>query len=88
LNEQCLELLSEQAVLRSANAPPMFKELVDLWSQLDVVSRRRAAACPFLPKTFLITGLACPIGSLRMARSSSAIAPNRVQERMPADVRS
>jgi hypothetical protein len=48
LNEQCLELLAEQAVLRLSNAPPMFRDLIDLWSELDVVSRRRAAACPFL----------------------------------------
>jgi len=48
LNEQCLELLIEEALLRSAHAPPMFRELVELWSQLNVASRRRAAACPFL----------------------------------------
>jgi hypothetical protein len=48
LNEQCLELLTEQAMQRSASAPPMLRELVDLWSQLDVASRRRAASCPFL----------------------------------------
>jgi hypothetical protein len=48
LNEQCLELLAEQALQRAPNAPPMFRELLHLWSQLDVASRRRAAACPFL----------------------------------------
>jgi hypothetical protein len=48
LNEQCLELLTEDALLRAPNAPPMFRELVDLWGQLDVTSRRRAAACPYL----------------------------------------
>ncbi len=48
LNEQCLELLTEQALQRSASAPPMLRELVDLWSQFDVASRRRAASCPFL----------------------------------------
>jgi hypothetical protein len=48
LNEQCLQLLSEQAQLQGAPAPPMFRELVDLWSQLDITSRRRAAACPYL----------------------------------------
>jgi hypothetical protein len=48
LNEQCLELLSEQALQRVPNAPPMFRELVDLWSQLNPASRHRAATCPFL----------------------------------------
>jgi hypothetical protein len=48
LNEQCLELLAEQALQRAPSAPPMFRELVDLWDQLDVASRRRAAACPYL----------------------------------------
>jgi hypothetical protein len=48
LNEQCLELMVEQALLRAPDAPPVFRELLDLWGQLNVVSRRRAAACPFL----------------------------------------
>ena len=48
VNEQCLELLTEQALLRVSPAAPMFRELADLWGQLDVTSRRRAAACPYL----------------------------------------
>jgi len=48
VNEQCLELLAEQALQRAPNGPPIFRELVDLWNQLDTVSRRRAAACPYL----------------------------------------
>jgi hypothetical protein len=48
LNEQCLELLAEQALLRISTAPPMFRELANLWGQLDAPSRRRAAACPYL----------------------------------------
>jgi hypothetical protein len=48
LNAQCLELMTEQSLLRAPNAPPMFREIVDLWSRLDVASRRRAARCPFL----------------------------------------
>lgn len=48
LNEQCLELLTEQALQRAPNAPPMFQELLDLWGQLNAASRRRASACPFL----------------------------------------
>jgi len=43
LNEQCLALLAEQALHPIPPSPPMFRELVDLWSQLDVHSRRRAA---------------------------------------------
>jgi hypothetical protein len=48
VNEQCLELLAEQALVRTLQAPPIFRELTDLWTQLDVSSRRRAAACPYL----------------------------------------
>lgn len=48
LNEQCLELLCEQALLHAPNAPPMFRDLIDLWTQLDAAAIRRAAACPFL----------------------------------------
>jgi len=48
LNEQCLELLVEQASTHALSPPPMFRDLLDLWDGLDAVSRRRAAACPFL----------------------------------------
>lgn len=48
LNELCLKLLAEQALARAPQAPPMFRELTDLWAQLDVTSRRRAATCPYL----------------------------------------
>jgi hypothetical protein len=48
LNEQCLELLVEQATTQALGAPPMFRDLLDLWTGLDAASRRRAAACPFL----------------------------------------
>ena len=47
LNEQCLELLREQALPGTASAP-LFRELTELWIQLDEVARRRAAGCPFL----------------------------------------
>ena len=42
VNEQCLELLTEQALLCTSPAP--VRELADLWGQLDASSRRRAAA--------------------------------------------
>jgi hypothetical protein len=48
LNELCLELLAEQALRPVSPAPPMFRELVDLWGRIDIHSRRRAAACPYL----------------------------------------
>jgi len=48
LNERCLELLAEQALRPVPPVPPMFRELVELWSQLDPASLRRAAACPYL----------------------------------------
>lgn len=48
LNELCLELLAEQARQQALPAPPMFRELADLWSQLDTTARKRAAACPYL----------------------------------------
>jgi hypothetical protein len=48
VNEMCLELLAEQALQPVTPNPPMFRELVDLWSQLDATSRRRAADCPYL----------------------------------------
>ena len=48
LNEQCLELLTEQAMQRVSAAPPMFREIAELWSQLDGAARSRAAACPYL----------------------------------------
>lgn len=50
LNEQCLALLADQALrpIPPPTPPPMFRELVNLWGQLDVNSRRRAAACPYL----------------------------------------
>src|SRR6202011_6187031 len=48
LNEQCLELLSEQAKLDTAPSSPILRNLGDLGSQLDINSRRRAAACPYL----------------------------------------
>jgi hypothetical protein len=48
LNELSLELLAEQALQQLTPAAPMFRELVDLWSQLDSTSRKRAAACPYL----------------------------------------
>ncbi len=48
LNELCLQLLAAQALQPVPPIPPMFRELVGLWSQLDDVSRRRAAACPYL----------------------------------------
>ncbi|MFO7277099.1 MAG: hypothetical protein DIU56_008715 [Pseudomonadota bacterium] len=49
LNEQCLELLCDQA--RAEHAPaaqPLLTELSDLWKTFDAAARRRAATCPYL----------------------------------------
>lgn len=49
LNEQCLELLAEQAVARTARPrPAVLRELEGLWCALDTGARRRASRCPFL----------------------------------------
>jgi hypothetical protein len=36
-----LDLLTGRALMRASPALPMFRELVDQWGQLDMVSRRR-----------------------------------------------
>jgi len=71
VNEKCLELLTEQALMRSPHAHPMLRELVDLWRSLDSSARRRAAGCPYL---ILDAGFADP----RRWRSLSRL---EVQER-------
>lgn len=49
LNEQCLELLCEQAAAGAARSRPApLGGLEALWSGLDTATRRRAARCPFL----------------------------------------
>jgi hypothetical protein len=59
LNEQCLELLCEQAAAGVAGRPrpPLIAQLEPLWRGLDALARRRAAHCPFL---LLDAGLASP----------------------------
>jgi len=49
LNDQCLELLQEEA--RTCSMPtghPLVADLRELWAALDAESRRRASACPYL----------------------------------------
>jgi len=48
VNEQCLELLCEQAAVRAPQRPALLKELEALWYSLDTGGRRRAARSPFL----------------------------------------
>jgi len=48
LNEQCLELLAEQAMVRTAQSNLMLRQIGELWRTLDASARRRAAACPYL----------------------------------------
>ncbi|HTX24827.1 MAG TPA: hypothetical protein VMD03_09230 [Steroidobacteraceae bacterium] len=49
LNEQCLELLCEQATAGAGRPrPALLATLEPLWRALDASVRRRAARCPFL----------------------------------------
>ncbi len=48
LNEQCLALLREEAAAHPDSAHPLLRELAQLWSRLDAVAMKRAAACPYL----------------------------------------
>jgi hypothetical protein len=48
VNEQCLELLCEQAQAGARPAAPLLTELRALWIELDSAARRRAARCPYL----------------------------------------
>ena len=49
LNEQCLELLCDQARVKHLQVtPPLMLELRELWAELDADARRRAASCPYL----------------------------------------
>lgn len=48
INEECLELLVAQSMLRTTQQQPMLSELGDLWRSLDARARRRAAECPYL----------------------------------------
>lgn len=81
LNEQCLEVMTEQAALRAPNAPPMFRDLADLWRQLDVGARRRAAACPFL---LVDAGFADPYRWRWVSKQGTA-ASDQTQRAPPAD---
>ena len=48
INEECLELLTAQSMVRTLQPPPMLRDLADLWRSLDARARRRAAECPYL----------------------------------------
>ncbi|MGH8228035.1 MAG: hypothetical protein ACREU3_09070 [Steroidobacteraceae bacterium] len=48
LNEQCLELICEQAACSNGARPAFIAQLEALWTALDAQARRRAARCPFL----------------------------------------
>jgi hypothetical protein len=70
VNEQCLELLCEQAAAvgrrgtvalvspAAAPAAPLLTELLTLWIELDSAARRRAARCPYL---LLDAGFTAPL---------------------------
>ncbi len=48
INEECLELLVAQSMVRTTQQQPMLSELAELWRSLDARARRRAAECPYL----------------------------------------
>jgi hypothetical protein len=48
INEECLELLTAQSMVRTLQPQPILCELADLWRSLDARARRRAAECPYL----------------------------------------
>jgi len=48
INEECLELLTAQSMVRTLQPHPMLGDLADLWRSLDARARRRAAECPYL----------------------------------------
>lgn len=48
LNDQCFELLIDQASVAGGAGPPLLHDLRDLWPMLDAGARQRAAACPYL----------------------------------------
>jgi len=49
INEECLELLTAQSMVRTLHPHPLLGgELAELWRSLDARARRRAAECPFL----------------------------------------
>ena len=48
INEECLELLTAQSMVRTLQPQPMLGDLADLWRSLDARARRRAAECPYL----------------------------------------
>lgn len=61
LNEQCLELICEQAAISAPRSRPgLLVELETLWGALDVRARRRAARCPFLLVDVGLERARCP----------------------------
>jgi hypothetical protein len=48
LNQQCLELMAEQAAARAAQANLTLRQIGEIWRTLDSGARRRAASCPYL----------------------------------------
>jgi hypothetical protein len=48
LNEQCLELLAEQALVRAPQGNLLLRQIAEIWRTLDANARRRAASCPYL----------------------------------------
>ena len=70
LNEQCLELLCEQAAaaVTGRPRPPLMTQLEPLWRALDAPARRRAARCPFL-----LVDAGLELGSDRLASGALGV---------------
>ena len=48
LNEQCLELLADQAAAQPAHGNLLLRQIGEIWYSLDRAARQRAASCPYL----------------------------------------
>jgi hypothetical protein len=48
LNEQCLDLLAEQAAAQPLHGNQLLRQVGEIWRSLDSSARQRAASCPYL----------------------------------------
>jgi hypothetical protein len=48
LNEQCLDLLAEEALTQPGQGSLLLRQVGEIWQTLDSAARRRASACPYL----------------------------------------
>jgi hypothetical protein len=48
LNEQCLDLLADQAAAQPAHGNLLLRQVGEIWRSFDRSARQRAASCPYL----------------------------------------